>query len=378
MYKDGNISLEDINGNNQQIKYADNSLMLNVDNKRRLFEKVEIKGHGNRSWEMEKKSYRIKFNEKVDLLGMGKAKKWVLIANILDDSLLRNDLGFFLNRMIVDDSPMFGDYVELYVNGEELGLYYATKSIDIDKKMFPLKDPFGVIVEYDNAYGEDEEIKYKTKDNGVLTVKDAVYDSNAEKALELFGSDFDKFEELAESHDYEAIEEIIDVESFANYFLLSEISGNPDAYLTSMYFYKDGVDDKIHAGIGWDFDGAFGNKNWDDWDPGKLMAKRKLAFSKDTLVSRFYYYLIEIPEFQILVSDIYRAKIYGRTDDIVAYIDMRAERIEEKAILDNYKWEKGDFWEDVDWLKWWVKERLRIYDSVYGGDVLLPVKNCET
>ena len=43
---------------------------------------MEIKGRGNYSWTgFDKKPYRIKFDKKQNLFDMGKAKKWILLAN---------------------------------------------------------------------------------------------------------------------------------------------------------------------------------------------------------------------------------------------------------------------------------------------------------
>ena len=64
-----------------------------------------IRGRGHGTWAADKKPYKLKLKEKADLLGSGKNKNWVLLANRYDDSLLRN-------RMI--------SYI-----GEHLGLSYT-------------------------------------------------------------------------------------------------------------------------------------------------------------------------------------------------------------------------------------------------------------
>jgi hypothetical protein len=57
-------------------------------------ETVQIKGRGNNSWNYAKKSYRLKFTEKVKLFGLKKGKSWVLLANPQHGSMIRISSGF--------------------------------------------------------------------------------------------------------------------------------------------------------------------------------------------------------------------------------------------------------------------------------------------
>ena len=49
---------------------------------------IKIKGRGNSTWEQPKQPYSIKLSEKESVLGMPKSKRWVLIANYSDKTLL--------------------------------------------------------------------------------------------------------------------------------------------------------------------------------------------------------------------------------------------------------------------------------------------------
>ena len=77
-----------------------------------------IKGRGNSTWGLPKKPYNIKFEKKTDLFGMGKAKKWSLLASFYDPSFLRNTFIFDL----ADEIGLFysskSKHVDLYINGE--------------------------------------------------------------------------------------------------------------------------------------------------------------------------------------------------------------------------------------------------------------------
>lgn len=49
------------------------------------------------------------------------------------------------------------------------------------------------------------------------------------------------------------------MDSFIKYYFVFEVTENPEIVASSVYFYKDGPDDKIHAGPVWDFDSALFN-----------------------------------------------------------------------------------------------------------------------
>lgn len=90
---------------------------------------TEIKGRGNSSWRMfPKKPYRLKLDKKADLLGLGKSKHWVLLANYLDETGMRNMLaGQIATRMNV--GAMDGTWVEVVMNGENLGMYMLCEHV---------------------------------------------------------------------------------------------------------------------------------------------------------------------------------------------------------------------------------------------------------
>ena len=81
---------------------------------------MEIRGRGNYSWtSLPKKSYKMKLSEKQSLLGLGegKSKKWVLLANMCDQSMLRNYLAIDLINRIPDMGyNNHAAHVEVYLN----------------------------------------------------------------------------------------------------------------------------------------------------------------------------------------------------------------------------------------------------------------------
>ena len=232
------VTLEEINAGSKDVKYEGNKLAIYEGWNMNKYDDVRVKGRGNGTWMHEKKPYQIKFKKKVDLFGMGKAKKWVLLANATDTSNLRTLSAFYLEKIIGMEYESDGKFVELYVDGDYIGLYYLTHPIEVGKTSVDLRDSMGVLVELDNIYGSEEK-HYLTRNGEMLVVKDIVVEDNEEKAMKMFLNSFNELEEAIEKKDYVAISQVADIESFAKYYLLSEFSVNPDAYWTSFFFYKD-------------------------------------------------------------------------------------------------------------------------------------------
>lgn len=376
------VTLDEVHENEKDVEYENSVVELNED----VFYNVEFKGRGNFSWVADKKSYRIKFAKKTDLLSLGRVKKWALIANSVDNSLMRNDLAQYLMEMVTGKGSWRGDFVELIINGEDLGLYYLTKTMDIGKQVVDLRDPMGVLVELDNAYCQSEDKRYETTKGNCIALKDAVADDNADAAMLDFAEDFNELENAVAEGDYNLVTKLADVKSLAEYFVISEFAANPDAYVTSWYFYKDGFGDKIHTGLVWDFDAAFGNRQWGNeseefYAPTTTMARMKYSeklvdeakegadWSK-IKVSSMMRGLLKMPEFLDLVKEIYTEKLMKREDEIMNYIDSTAMKIRESAVRDNTKWDKGDFDKEVEYLKWWIGERMVFFEKNYAKHLI--------
>lgn len=379
------VSIEEIDGGEKTEKYEGNSLEIIDGNQKESFKEVEVKGRGNGTWAKEKKPYRIKFDQRVNLFGMGKARKWYLLANSVDNTFLRNETAFKVAEMLGMEYYFEGKYVELYIDGDYRGLYYLTHAMEINKNVVDLRDSFGLLVELDNYYGRQEDY-YETRDGDLLVIKDLVDEDNRESAMKDFLSSFNALEEAIEENNYEAVSELIDVRSFAQYYLLSEFSVNPDAYWTSCYFYKDGMEDVIHAGPGWDFDLAFGNRKWVNWmgerfySPYETMIRRQEMLPKDffeengipesydtsLLLSKLYFNLMEMPEFKEEVRKLFMERLSGREMELLAFISNREKEIKISAERNGEKWENTDFTEAVSEFKDWVIKRYRFFEQEYG------------
>ena len=116
---------------------------------------VKIKGRGNSTWTFPKKPYKIKFDEKVSLLGEPADKEWVLLANYPDKTSLRNKTAFEMGRMSSLDYTCRTHFVELVLNGEYCGTYQLGEQLKIAKHRVDVGDD-GFLLEVDAKAAADD------------------------------------------------------------------------------------------------------------------------------------------------------------------------------------------------------------------------------
>ncbi len=366
-------TMKEIHENGKDVKYLNNYLNVTADDRTTSFLDVEIKGRGNGTWGHDKIPLQFELKSKANLLGLGERRKWILLANYMDGTNLRTDTAFYLEKMLDEEFAYSGEFVELYVNGNYEGLYYLTRGIEIRKNAVDLRDPFGLLVELDNIYCKRENLYYLTNNGECLTVKDTVAKDNLEEAMMGFLESFNSLEEAIRVRDYSKIVELIDLESFVQYYLISEFAINIDAYFTSQYFYKDGVEDKIHAGPAWDFDIAFdnyritGNKPADSELTSPINAEEYL--DRDDQIgnwSRLFARLLEFPEFREEVEHMFQARLAGRKIELLSHVSRQAAKIYESAVRDSKRWEKENYVKEIKELLNWLSTRYDYFEKEYG------------
>lgn len=224
-----------------------------------------IKGRGNSTWDYyPKKPYLLKLDIRQEVLGMGKGRTWCLIANWMDKTLLRNDVAFEIaSRCSGLDWTPEGEFVELMLNGKDMGLYYLCPHISVGKSRVDCGDD-GVLFELDTYY--DEPYKFRSLIDLPVMVKDfEVSEGGIEGVLseERLNSIKDEFLH-AESFlvadapsRSDAFLEYFDLESLVDFYLVNELVGNGELYHPkSTYLYYNDKDAKYHFGPVWDFDWA--------------------------------------------------------------------------------------------------------------------------
>lgn len=212
----------------------------------------------------------------VSLLGYPKEEDWVLHGPYSDKSLLRNMVMLDIGREVgpyASESKL----VEVVLNGAYHGVYVFMERIKRDNDRVDIKKieeedvTGGYIIRVDHGEshwessfgiqgnsGDKLGLQYYYPKRENITQPQATYIQSyldsLERALVSSSGTF------AGRH----FSEYLDLESFADYFILSEFSHNIDAYRLSSYLYKDSDenDGKMKAGPIWDYNLALGNAEY--------------------------------------------------------------------------------------------------------------------
>ncbi len=219
-------------------------------------DECKIKVRGNSTAAGPKFPYNIKLSEKTELLGMDKGKKWALLANLFDPSLIRNTLALGL----ADDMgiPYVSDFchVEVFLNGANHGSYLLTESVGVGKTAVDIDiENHDFLLELDRDRKEDGVNYYKTRLGMRFAIEEPEeYSSDDKQCLKDM---LNAAEEALLTHDMETYRAYFDVESFVNFYIHSEITKNIDINdYSTRYFIKNGV---VTCGPVWDYDLSMGN-----------------------------------------------------------------------------------------------------------------------
>ena len=237
-----------------------------------------MKYRGNSTANSTKYPYNIKFSSKVDLFGMGAGKKYCLLANLYDQTLMRNALAIEFSQAIdIQYAPSY-EFVEVYYNGTYGGLYMLTTPMDIGEDRIDIDEESDYLFELEN------------KSNGEYYLKSPIFGINCliEDTNDLSGDAFsmmyvyyNMIDFAIKSGDWELINQYIDIESVAKYYVIHEYLKEVDICYDSTRFYiKDG---KLHGGPVWDFDLGMGNIGDQGGDNSSHSAYNNKGSYADTL-----------------------------------------------------------------------------------------------
>ncbi len=225
-------------------------------------------------------------NLNVSLLGMPEENDWILLANYNDKTLIRNALSFEIFRKMAHYSPR-AKMVEVIVNNVYQGIYFLTEKIKQDKGRVDISKLTSADVTGDAVTGgyifkidsydatNSWKSNYTPNDHPEKPVY-FVYDDPAATDLvaqqkTYLQSAVNSFEKVLYGSGYQnqttGYPAWIKINSWLDYFIVSEFSRNINAYKKNCYYFKnkDSKDSKIHSGPVWDFDSGY--KNLDACSP---------------------------------------------------------------------------------------------------------------
>lgn len=255
---------------------------------------VMIRLRGNSSLSAPKKSYKLKFLEKIDLFGFGMDKEWALIANYYDTSLMRNYYAYKLAQAMGIEYSVDCKYVELWINGINKGLYLLTETVKTGSERVNIETVYSkedieipFLLELDmKMVSKDDPLSNGIKDIDYFEVNIPHYKFDmyafGTKYPENYTSEFisqaqydyikSYIRNMYSSLDNNTFKDYIDIDSAIDFYMVQEIMMNIDMDYSSVYMYKP-VNEKLHFGPVWDFDISSGNCNYtiNPYSPETLM-----------------------------------------------------------------------------------------------------------
>lgn len=350
---------------------------------------MKIKGRGNSTWwqggigrpDNMKKPYQIKFGDKTKVLNMPKDKKWVLLAEISDISLIRNKIVREIANMGSFDYVPQSEYTELFINNKHAGTYLIGQKVEESKNRVNIGDD-GYLVEIDtDAHGriEEDDVYFRSNvwsshyKDGVFNIKEPSLDFDSEK-FNLIKGHINSFEDALFGDNFKdpdiGYRSFIDLPSFIDWFLVNEISKNQDAASFSSIYFNYIPGEKIKMGPIWDFDLAFGNVNYSNaenpegfWIKDNLWYKRMFEdpYFKQMVQERFDYYNNNLSLILSKISgfETYLSKSQKKNFELYpSLLDPNSEVWPVPARFDNHHGyvEYLKTWLDtrMEWLKTWL------------------------
>ncbi len=339
---------------------------------------AKIRGRGNSTWiaPTDKKPYKLKLDAAAPLLGLPADKNWALLANYYDRTMLREALAFsWGNASSLAWTPRTV-FVELILNGDYRGVYQVAETVDVAPSRVAV-DPMsatddagaaltgGYLAEIDakagTQYGDPGDV---THVRGALsgtpfTIKDPDPPTDAQIGYLQQQIDTAENDIAADANGdpqaYARLGSELDLQSFADWYVISEMARNYDSWYSSSYLYKP-RNGPLTMGPLWDFDLSMGTYFFskqpsdDAWVRGR---------------SPWFDYLLKDPRFLALVKSRYavlRPTIVGANRTI----DGLDRQIRTARANDAVRW---GYTENLDGqvseLRQWLSARQRWFDATY-------------
>lgn len=348
---------------------------------------VEFRGRGNSTWNMPKKPYRFKMDKKAAVCGLAKAKSFALIANFIDNSLMRNATALWVANYLEMPYANHCIPVNVYLNGNYKGAYFLTEKIGIGGGSVDIDETTGILFELDSNYDEDYKFKYTWRTSGSwssntlpVNVKDPDFTEvcpdlglTETEYLAKWQADFTEMADVVTGVKQGTISDYIDMEQAAKYFVVNSLANNHEMkHPKSMYIYKEALGNtyKYKFGPAWDFDWAFMFNNYRDETASPSVPL--VSSNGDYQGATFCKALFADAEFRAEYERVWNDFVTNGYPKLLEYLEQYAELIEPSAKRNGLLWENElksyasncyDLKEHFETLKTWLQQRVDYCNS---------------
>lgn len=214
---------------------------------------------GNSTSLTNKKSYNFKLSAKKDVLGLAEGKKWCVLANHFDKTMIRNKISYDFAEALNLPVKLETAFVEIYIDGVYEGVYLLSEPVSDGKNRVDIDINNGEFIFERCAYVEKvsqgmiQSPVFNLNFNIKSPDADVVTNDQKTQLIDFLG----RVEEAIMAGDSSVMEKVMDLDSFASMYVFEELFKNVDYTFDTNYYYVKG--DKLYAGPIWDMDLSMGN-----------------------------------------------------------------------------------------------------------------------
>ena len=353
-----------------------------------------LKIKGIESLKFGKKPYNVRFyNEQKPLNFRSKSKKWALLGNYGDKTLIRNILSFEISRIFNNTFTSECVFVDLMINRLYKGSYNLCDKIEVSetrvnikklsKKDGSSKISGGYLIEVDgfaylgNSYfnsrkGIPTTIKYPDVDDISSDQKNYIKEKFSELELEIYNNNITN----------------IDIISFAKFVLIGELIGNAEAYW-SCFLYKERNDDSFYVGPIWDNEMIFDNDN----RVYPINCKKDFIFNNGLSAGTMDKFINQILKNNLIINKIIEiweeiTKTKLNMNYLSNFIDSQINLINESKTLNFIRWNISNikvsfnpkiyssYEEEIDYIKGFIYNRINWLNNYILGTKYEIEANC--
>lgn len=290
--------------------------------------KAKVRGNWTTSYEKKPLRIKFDNKQSMgDLNGGSEMRNWVLLAEYKDGSMLRNRTALTISREILEEDGLYAadsQLVEVEINGYYWGVYLLTDFQQVNQDRVDIAKPekdytgldIGYFLEFDGTYNNEDALhKFHVdyagnaplvpfdgnggsgrtmkclpesgndwKEDVGVTIKSNIYTSEQhdfiasyinnvynimyyaayEKKAYVFDGSYSSISETDKLTPREAVEAVVDVQSLADMYIISELTCDADIYWSSFFMdvdFSETGSKKLRFEAPWDFDSAMGNKD---------------------------------------------------------------------------------------------------------------------
>lgn len=303
-----------------------------------------IRGRGNSTWDWPKKPWKVKLDEKAEILGMPADKEWALLANYSDRTLLRNIVAMKLSEICGFSWTPRMRSVEVYLNGEYQGVYTLCehKKVSSDRVAIDKDKDFYFEIEENH----DETTVWWTSMGVPMMFSEP--EVPTPEQFDYIRRLFDDFEASLYGDDVTAYEEYVDVGSFIDYYIVQELTKNVDGNFRKSAFLTKEEGKKLEMYHLWDFDLTLGNCGYFDWRVGNGPDNFYIKdfASNCTPGDNWVNLMMKDPAFLDRLKERWN-ELMPQFEQIPDFIDKQALYLQKAQQRNFQRW---NIWSSVDWV----------------------------